>query len=266
MGLVRVVIQYVVPSAIGEYALGRERLAEALRERAEFAERERRDRAERDLRAGRAALARELHDIAGHHLSGIIVSAQAASALTRSDPERARETLQSLQDDARTALADLRRTVGLLRHEDDADAGVDAPVASPSIERIAGLVEDARARGMEVRFSQEGDSRPLGPLAETAGYRMVQESLANAARHAPGAAVDVRVEYDADAVRLTVTNGQRHDPLSGDGDPGSRERYGLAGMEERAGLVGATLESGPRDDGGWRNILTIPAPTERNRP
>lgn len=264
VALVRAVVQYVIPAAIGEYLLGRERLGDALRERAELVERERLERAERELRAGRAALARELHDIAGHHLSGIIVSAQAASALTRSDPERARETLQALQEDARTALADLRRTVGLLRHDDRTDdATRAAPVPTPSIDRIGALVEESRARGLDVRFELEGEPRPLGPLAETAGYRMAQESLANAARHAPGASVDVSVRFADDAVTLAVRNTAAVADRSGGSDRSDAattgERYGLAGMEERAGLIRARLTAGPTPDGGWANTLVIPS-------
>jgi signal transduction histidine kinase len=260
VAVVRILVQYVVPAAIGEWFLGRERLADALREREELVERERHERAERALREGRTSLARELHDIAGHHLSGIIVSAQAASALTRSDPERARETLQALQEDARTALADLRRTVGLLRHDDrpDGSAG-ESPVPVPSIERVDDLVADARSRGLDVRLTIDGEPRALGPLAETAGYRMVQESLANAARHASGADVRVRVAYDAESVTLTVENGAS--PAGPSRAPeGSGERYGLAGMEERAGLIHAALTTGRTPGGGWRNTLVIPAP------
>ncbi|WP_166404873.1 sensor histidine kinase [Labedella endophytica] len=267
VALVRVIVQYAVPAAIGEYFLGRERLADALRTQAESVERERIERDQREVQAGRTALARELHDIAGHHLSGIIVSAQAASALTRSDPDRARETLLALQDDARTALADLRRTVGLLRHDDpSSDGTAAAPVAAPSIARVAALLDDARSRGVTVHDVLIGRPRPLGPLTETAAYRMVQESLANAVRHAPGATIDVRIEYSSDAVRLTVTNGPPADAAAAGratattADPGERERYGLAGMEERAGLVGGTLTTGPTADGGWSNSLLVPAP------
>lgn len=271
VAVVRVVVEYAAAAAVGEYLRGRERLVDALRERAELVERERIEHAQQELRAGRTALARELHDIAGHHLSGIIVSAQAASALTRSDPERARDTLQSLQDDARTALADLRRTVGLLRHDDrPADGGVDgqtlAPSAAPSIERVATLIEEASARGVSIGYAVDGRVRPLGVLAETAGYRMVQESVANAMRHAPGAVVDVRIDYSTDAVILEVVNGPSADARTA--PPGGAlgdERFGLAGMEERARLVGGSLTTGPSPDGGWRNVLSLPTTPDVGR-
>ena len=254
----RIVLQYVLPAGVAEYARGRERLLSAIEDQARMAENERRISVQNDLRAERTALARELHDIAGHHLSGIIVSAQAASALVERDPERAREMLQTVQSDARTTLVDLRRTVGLLR-SDDADAqGGDGstlgPATTPTIAAIPELVEAARSRGQHVAYTVTGEPRVLGPLAETAAYRTVQESLANAARHAPGAVCRVAVRFEADAIELTVTNAASSQrPASP-----SRDGYGLWGMRERAELIGARLTSAPTDEGGWRNRLTIP--------
>jgi signal transduction histidine kinase len=255
----RIVLQYVLPAGVAEYARGRERLLSAIEDQARMAENERRISVQNDLRAERTALARELHDIAGHHLSGIIVSAQAASALVERDPDRAREMLQTVQSDARTTLVDLRRTVGLLRSDDtDARGGGDGsmlgPATTPTIAAIPELVEAARSRGQHVAYTVTGEARVLGPLAETAAYRTVQESLANAARHAPGAVCRVAVRFEADAIELTVTNAASSQrPASP-----SRDGYGLWGMRERAELIGARLTSGPTDEGGWRNRLTIP--------
>ena len=254
--IARLALQYAAPAAVAEYFRGRERLSDALQEQARMAEHERRERAEREVRAEREALARELHDIAGHHLSGIIVSAQAATALTRSDLDRAREMMQTVQDDARIALADLRRTVGLLRSDDDAPSGGPSPV--PAIAGIGALVDVARERGQRVALTTSGDARPVGALAETTAYRMVQESLANAARHAPGAACAVTVRFAADAVEITVSNA----PVAEPGMRVTTERagggYGLSGMAERAELIGAQLSVGPDDGGGWTNRLSIP--------
>lgn len=254
--IARVALQYAAPAAVAEYFRGRERLADALQEQARMAEHERRERAEREVRAEREALARELHDIAGHHLSGIIVSAQAATALTRSDLDRAREMMQTVQDDARIALADLRRTVGLLRSDDEAPSGAPSPV--PTVAGIGALVDVSRERGQRVALDTAGDARPVGALAETTAYRMVQESLANAARHAPGAACTVSVRFGADAVEITVAN----EPSSEGRTRETRERsgvgYGLSGMAERAELIGAQLSAGSDDDGGWTNRLSIP--------
>ncbi|MFG6502480.1 sensor histidine kinase [Microbacterium sp. P05] len=252
----RIVLLYAVPAGVADYVRGRGRLADALRDQARMAENEQRDRALRELHAERTALARELHDIAGHHLSGIIVSAQAATALTRNDPERARAMMQTVQDEARTTLADLRRTVGLLRNDDDPQSP-GGPSPTPAIAGVAALVEAARERGQHIEFNVVGEARALGPLAETAAYRMVQESLANAARHASGAVCRVSVRFGADAVELTVANEPGPDQPAR-GGARSRQGFGLSGMAERAALIGADLVAAPTPDGGWLNRLTIP--------
>jgi len=261
----RPILQYGAPAALAEFLLARERLVQALRDRAEFAERERRRDLEQEILAVRTAMARELHDIAAHHLSGIIVGAQAASALAATDPARTRDMLRTVQQDARTTLADLRRTVGLLRSDDDADdlGGTASPTPFPALERIPALVDSARSHGQRVQLTVTGDPHQFGPLAETAGYRMVQESLANAAGHAPGAHCTVDVEYLPELVRITVYNSA---PANAPAalSPGRRHPgYGIAGMEERADLVGGRLTTGPKPDGGWCNRLEIPL--ERNR-
>lgn len=259
----RLAFLYAIPAVVAEYFRGRERLAAALKDQARMAEKERRDRAELEVRAERTALARELHDIAGHHLSGIIVSAQAAAALTQSDPERARAMMQTVQDDARITLTDLRRTVGLLRSDDDMGPA-EHPRPVPSIAAVPALVDAARDRGQRVSYELVGEARALGPLAETAAYRMVQESLANSARHAPAAQCHVHVEFGSDAVELTVSNDAA--PAAARparAETGRREGYGLAGMIERAELIGAHLATGPTAGGGWINRLSIPL-DERN--
>jgi signal transduction histidine kinase len=255
-------VLYAAPIAAAEYVRRGEQLTSAQREKTELLERERRDHADRAVRRERTALARELHDVAGHHLSGIIVTAQAASALTRTDPDRARELLRSVQDDARTALTDLRRTVGLLRADDEAGTGPQAPSAPPSLERIPELVEQARRSGRTVDLSVEGTLPTLGPLAQTAAYRMVQESLANAARHSPGTASFVSVDVAPDAVRIVVRNDAPQNPPPAEDSAARASGYGLAGMRERAELIGGRLSTGASPDGGWRNELVIPRSPE----
>ncbi|QLD12468.1 sensor histidine kinase [Microbacterium oleivorans] len=252
----RIGLLYVLPAAAAEYARGRERLSTALHTQARMVEAERRAAAERQVRAERAALARELHDIAGHHLSGIIVGAQAASALLTTDPERARGMLHTVQDDARTTLVDLRRTVGLLRDDDEPSSPARVnPTAT--VTGITALVAAARERGQGVDLETVGEPRTLGPLAETAAYRMVQESLANAARHAPSAPCHVSVNWTSEGVSVTVRN-EPGDVPDTTLSPREPEGYGLAGMTERADLVGATVETGPAADGGWTNRMFIP--------
>ena len=259
VAVARPALQYGIPSALAEFFLARERLVKALRERAELAERERAWGVEREIAGVRTAMARELHDIAAHHLSGIIVGAQAASALMATDQERSRQMLKTVQQDARTTLADLRRTVGLLRGDDsDTSASAGQPAPIPSLARIPVLVDAARGRGQQVRLTVEGIPQPLGPLAETAGYRMVQESLANAARHAAGADCDVHIGYSATGVRIVVDTAAAPATVPTPGSTRTGHGYGIPGMQERADLVGGSLLTGPRPDGGWRNTLEIP--------
>jgi signal transduction histidine kinase len=242
---------------IAEIVDGRARLLDALRERVDAAERERELRAEEAVLRERALMARELHDIAAHHLTGIIVSAQAADALRLTDPETAGEYIRQVQKDARTTLRNLSQTVGLLRAD---AAGELAPVAS--IDSLPELVAEASAVGTDVALEESGTPRDLGPLAGIAAYRMVQESLANSLKHAPGAPRAVRVEYGQKSVRLTAGNGPA--PASRQQRDWSREGYGLLGMAERAELIGGTLRTGRSPDGGWVNTLVIPYDGEKS--
>ena len=249
----RVALTFVLPILGAELVTARARAVDALRERAELAEREQQRNAREAVAEERALMARELHDIAAHHLTGIIVSTQAADSLLGSDPERSREYVRTAGREAKKALDNLRQTVGLLRTDSAADL---AP--APSLADIPALVAELREGGMAVDLQQSGEAVGLGPIAESAAYRMVQESLTNARRHAAGAASSVVIEYGEGAT-ITVSN------LRGQSTPGAGGGLGLLGMRERAALIGGTLEAGPTDDGGWRVHLTIPpleTPTE----
>lgn len=256
--LARLLLEFVAPAMVAEFINGRAKLADATRERELFLERERVYLLEQERRAERTALARELHDIAGHHLTGIIVSAQAAGALVESDPARSRALLHELEQEARATMVDLRGTVGLLRPDTDDDGR--STFGIPGLGDLPALVESAVRRGQRVSFTVTGTTVRLGPIAEASIHRTVQESLANAARHAPGAECSVAIEYLEEEVLVTVQNGPSPPTAAvpteqtlGDG-PG----YGLVGMNERAELIGADLTTGPTVDGGWRNRLRIP--------
>jgi signal transduction histidine kinase len=207
----------------------------------------------------RTAMARELHDIAAHHLSGIAVMTGAIRGQIDTDPEGAKRAVEQVREQSRTMLRDLRSLVGLLRE----DAPPGTPPGTPRQETlagIAGLVDDARATGADVALTvldRAGGPPDIGPLAQLSAYRTVQEALANAARHAPGARCEVVVDArDAAAVRVTVENAAPSGPLPtpGPGDGG----FGLVGMAERAELTDARLAFGPTDAGGWLVSLTLP--------
>jgi signal transduction histidine kinase len=202
----------------------------------------------------RAAMARELHDIAAHHLSGIALMSAAIDRQIDSDPERAHEGVRQVRAQSTAVLDDLRRLVGLLREDAPAERLVE------TVPGIVDLVERSRHRGaVELDVRAGSDRRPLGdgvgPLAQLAAYRTVQEALANAAMHAPGAPCTVRIDDRvADHLTIRIENGPATARVP---DSSAAGGNGLRGMRERAELVGARLQVGPSDDGGWLVVLGL---------
>jgi signal transduction histidine kinase len=195
----------------------------------------------------RARIARELHDSAGHAINTILVQAGAARVLRERDPERSRAAIETIEEVARETVEDIDRIVGFLRDEEPAEL---APL--PGIDGIPGLVERQRAAGLEVALrAEEHGSRAPPPAVGRAAYRIAQEALTNAARHGAGSA-EVVMDRGADAIELTVTNPVGIEPGTRPG--GGR---GIAGMRERATLVGGTLEAG-RDGRGFRVRAVLP--------
>ncbi|MFJ3662542.1 sensor histidine kinase [Streptomyces sp. NPDC090119] len=204
------------------------------------------------IAAERIALARDLHDIAAHHLSGI---AMLAAALGRQVDDRpaARESADDIRAQSMAVLADLRRMVGLLRDDHM------APLAERSLRAIPDLLEPRRADGHGIALTVRPDGADLGAgvsaLAQVVGYHMVQEALANASLHAPGARCSVVLDGTGnDRVAITVRNDRAPGPV-----PASeRGGFGLIGMRERAALVGAGVDYGPTPGGGWQVTLELP--------
>lgn len=202
----------------------------------------------------RTAMARELHDIAAHHLSGIALMAAAIPHQIDTDPETAKRSVGLVREQSSAVLDDLRRLVGLIRED------TDDPLSVASLAAVPELVEQRRAGGqaVELQTIPAPSGRPvgagIGTLAQLAVYRIVQESLTNAARHAPGATTTVELDDRRDdALVLSVTNGPGQDE-----DPATPSGFGLVGMQERADLLGATLRYGARPDGGWRVEVAVP--------
>lgn len=232
----------------GVYVGTHRRYVALMRERAAALEAAQETKVQAAIGAERTRMARELHDVAAHHLSGMVVQAAAVQRLIDVDPAAAREGIGSIRRQGRRTLEDLRMLVGVLR---DPDAvGDHAPV--PGLARLEELVADARAVGADVTLTVRGAPRDLPPLADVTCYRLVQEALSNSRQHAPGAPVRVVVEH-GDAVTVTVDD-------DGDGTTTTTglAGVGLVGMRERAQLVGATLQAGPRDGGGWRVRAVVP--------
>ncbi|GGW54761.1 sensor histidine kinase [Streptomyces xantholiticus] len=220
------------------------------------------ERTRRTVLEERSRIARELHDVVAHHMSVISIQAQVAPHLVKDPPEELRENLAGIRQNALDALTELRRVLGVLRSENP-EAAEPAPHAPlPTLARLGTLVENARAAGLTVRCVTTGDVRPLTPGVELSAYRIVQEALSNAIRHAPGTAVRIELAHTAPGLRVSVTNTA---PLrSAPPSPGAG--HGLLGMRERAAMLGGDLAAGPAPDGGYEVTALLPTdslPTEQ---
>jgi signal transduction histidine kinase len=228
------------------------RHTETLREQAERAECERREAAERAAAAERARIARELHDVISHDVSLIVLQAAVERRVHR-DGGATAQAFATIESSGREALAELRRMLGVLRKDDG-----DAPLRpQPGIADLPELVEQARAAGVPVDVVVDGAPVPVPPGLDIAAYRIVQESITNAAKHAAGAAVTASLRYEDGALAIDVVNAVgRHSPTRPLPDGG----HGLIGMKERVALFGGTLEASPVEDGGFRVRARLPLP------
>jgi signal transduction histidine kinase len=227
--------------------LRREQVAE-LTDRAQQAERE--AERERLLAAAeeRARIARDLHDSAGHAISVIAVRAGAARLRHQKDPARSLVALEAIEELARQTAAEIDQLVGTLREGDAASRVVEAP---PGLASLDTLIAHHRAAGLEVTLDTAGAPRPLCAAADQAAYRILQEALTNAARHGAGSA-RIELAFGDAAVQLSVTN-----PVPVRGVPRSGGGHGLVGMQERAALLGGSLDA-ERSNGAFRLRARIP--------
>jgi len=206
---------------------------------------------ENGARRERARIARELHDIVAHHISMVAVQAESARLTVPDLAPAAQGKLLAIGDTARSALADMRRLLGVLRQDAAVEPAVLRP--QPGLGQLTELIDEARdAGGGAVRLILSGPPVPVEPGAELAAYRIVQESLTNARRHAAGAAVDVELRYSADGLRIMVRD-------NGFGSSDNAGGHGLTGMRERAAAVGGRLRAGPADAGGFLVEAVLPA-------
>ena len=204
--------------------------------------------AQQAVLAERRRIARDVHDFVGHGLAAVMLQVTSARHVLRRDPAAAEEALRSAEDVGRRSMQELRHTVGLLRSDDDAAL---APL--PSMTDIPALVDDARAGGLPARLETRGDLARVSPSVGTALYRISQEALANAARHAPRARTVLGIEVANGQARLVAeTTGPTMPEPAAD-----RHRYGVVGMRERATALGGELTAGPTQD-GFRVQCRIP--------
>lgn len=220
------------------------RYLKALIERAEQLARERDQQATIATAAERARIAREMHDIVSHSLTVMITLADGSAAQTVGSPERAADAMRQVAETGRSALADMRRMLGVLSEDDGTDAALEP---QPSTNDLGSLIERFRAAGLPVRYQATGTA-PADTGQQLTVYRIVQESLTNVLRYAPAAStVSVVIVYSGDRIAVTVEDDATVHTAGGQG-----AGRGLLGIQERVGLYGGTVDSGPRATGGWR--------------
>ncbi|TLQ44647.1 sensor histidine kinase [Streptomyces marianii] len=224
------------------------------------------ERDRRTLLEERTTIARELHDVVAHHMSVVAIQAEAAPYRVENPPPELEQAFATIRENAVAALAELRRVLGVVRAEDY--EAPDAP--QPTLADLDGLLANVRDAGLEVGLAVTGAVRPLPPGVELSAYRIVQEALSNALRHAPGASAKVEVSYVLGGLGVRVVN----EPARGLVKPahhpaGSSERglrpplstgtgHGLTGMRERVSMLNGEMTTGPTEDGGYEVAVFLP--------
>jgi signal transduction histidine kinase len=225
-----------------------------LKARVRAAEQAREEAEGRAAAAERGRIARELHDVVAHSVSVMVVQASGVRRLLRDDQAREREALLSVEQIGRQALSEMRRMLGVMRTGEEQPPAALAP--QPGLDYLDRLIEQVEEAGLPVHLRVEGERIPLSPGIDLSAYRIVQEGLTNALKHARGSHADVLVRYVQDGVELAIED-------DGVGVPnGDGMGHGLVGMRERVALYGGTLEAGPRPEGGFvlRAKLPVEAP------
>ncbi len=231
--------------------------AAALADRAARLEREREEKARQAATQERLRIARELHDVVAHSLSVIGVQAGAARLVLDADPEprRAREAVAAIEATANRAMAEMRRALGILR---DTEASGAALAPLPGLRQLPALLDQLRTAGLPVELSVEGTPRPLPASIDLSLYRIVQEALTNALKHARATRVDVVVCWAAQEVLVEVTDDGRGPPPAAARSAGA----GTIGMRERVALFDGELRVGPRPQGGYAVRVCLPISAE----
>ncbi|BCM67806.1 MULTISPECIES: sensor histidine kinase [Streptomyces] len=223
------------------------------------------ERARRTLLEERSRIARELHDVVAHHMSVISIQAQVAPHLVKDPSDELLENLAGIRGNALEALTELRRVLGVLRSENPENpedpyglggpgtgAAPDAP--QPTLARLDALIENTRAAGLDVTAEVVGEVRPYAPGVELSAYRIVQEALSNALRHAPGSTVHVEVGHFPNGLHLVVANSAPRYPVP----PSPGAGHGLLGMRERAAMLGGHVTAERTSGGGFSVTAFLP--------
>jgi signal transduction histidine kinase len=206
---------------------------------------------ERAAAAERARIAHELHDVVAHSISEMVVQASGVRCLLEKDQTREREALRSVEQIGREALTEMRHMLGVMGSGDERPVEL---MPQPGLGHLDQLIAQVGEAGLSVRLRVEGERPELSIGIDLSAYRIVQEGLANALKHAKGARAEVVVRYADDGVEVEIAD----DGPSANGS-GRAEGSGLVGMRERVALYGGTLETGPRDGGGFILRARLPA-------
>ncbi|MFJ2100880.1 sensor histidine kinase [Streptomyces anulatus] len=251
-------VPFVLAWVLGDSLRTRRAYFDQLEERAARLEREREAQSKVAVAAERARIARELHDVVAHNVSVMVVQADGAAYVMDAAPDQAKQALETISSTGRQALAEMRRLLGVLRTGDAPESGEYVP--QPDVEQIEDLVAQVRQTGLTVDFKVEGTPRPLPSGVELTAYRVVQEALTNTRKHGgPDAGASVRLVYFDDGLGLLIEDdgrGAAHELYEDGGADGAG--HGMIGMRERIGMVGGTLDAGPRPGGGFRISALLP--------
>ena len=214
----------------------------------QLAEQERRHSGERALLEERQRIARELHDVVAHHMSVIAIQAEAAPYKTADPPPELVESFGEIRASALAGLTELRRVLGVLR------TGQPDTTPQPGLDDLDGLLDSARGGGVTISVTRSGDPVPLPEGVDLSAYRIVQEALSNAMRHAPGSHVELHLAYFPEGLAVEVRNDAApapFPPLAGGG-------HGIIGMRERTAMLGGRLDAAPTEDGGFKVTALLP--------
>jgi signal transduction histidine kinase len=255
---------------IGTSVQNRRAHLDALVDRAAWLERERDQQARLVATAERARIARELHDIVAHSLTVVVTMAEAAAVTSETDPSAARQAMTQVATTGRSALGEMRRLLGVLRTDQVATTAGDSNslAPAPGLHRVDELLASTRSAGLPVRLTVSGPTRPLPSTLDSTAYRVIQESLTNALRHAvEPTGVHVLLRWAADDLVIDVTDdGRRAAAGAGPGGHGRSAHlpsgHGLSGMRERLHVFGGSVSTGPNPSGGWTVRAVLPLAVE----
>ncbi|MFI6806165.1 sensor histidine kinase [Streptomyces luteogriseus] len=241
-----------IGATAGDAVRSRRAFVQAIRERAERAERTREEEARRRVAEERLRIARDLHDVVAHHIALVNVQAGVAAHIMDKRPDQAKEALAHVREASRSALNELRATVGLLRQSGDPEAPTEP---APGLDRLDELTGTFRSAGLHVEVARADQGTTLPAAVDLAAYRIIQEALTNVQKHAgPRAKAEVSVVRVGPNIEITVLDdgsGENETQHSGGG-------HGLLGMRERVSALRGTLTTGPRYGGGFRVHAILP--------